>query len=162
MKLFALIGLKAALCGALAVPAPDSRLMEERSKLQSCTNFYLDWNGKGLAFLHAECYGYNYRHGEWNKVDAGIDLNKCMANADGSLQDREHGFFASTCHKLSVIQAPDPDSHAILFSATCDGPPPLGGTISTRDLGHFITVDNGTLTCFNLQEPYCPECWHAE
>ncbi|KAK5629846.1 hypothetical protein RRF57_005561 [Xylaria bambusicola] len=162
MKLLSLIGLKAALCGALAVPAPDHSLMEERSRLQSCTDFLLDWNGIGMAFLHAECYGYDYKHGEWKRVNAGIDLNKCMTNADGSLQDRENGYFATTCDKLSVIPNPDPDSHAILFSARCHGPPPLGGTLSTLDLGHFITVDNGTLTCFNLREPDCPKCWRSE
>ncbi|KAI1750321.1 hypothetical protein F4782DRAFT_509953 [Xylaria castorea] len=160
MKLLTIIALQVALSGVSAAPAPNDCLVKQRSKLESCSGFSVDQDANEMAFLHAQCHGYDQNAGKWNKVDTGLDLNKCMANVNNQLETRENGQFASKCKKMNVEV--DTTSGAVIFTARCDGWQHYGASDSSIDLGHVITVDNGELVCFGMREATCPTCWQPE
>ncbi|KAI0860803.1 hypothetical protein F4860DRAFT_524731 [Xylaria cubensis] len=146
MKLLTIIALQAALSGVSAAPASNDCLVKQRSKLKSCNGFSVDTGSSNkLAFLHAECLGYDDKAGKWNKVETGIDLNKCLVNVDGHLYGRENGGFKAQCDNVHV--ALDSASGAVNLTADCVGP--VLKLSTSIDLGQFITVDNGELCCFD-------------
>ncbi|TRX92085.1 hypothetical protein FHL15_006952 [Xylaria flabelliformis] len=145
MKLLTIITLQAALSGVSAAPAPNDCLVKQRSKLKSCNGFSVDTGtSNNLAFLHAECLGYDDKGGKWTKVETGIDLNKCLANVDGHLNGRKNGNFKVHCDNVYV--ALDSASGVVNLTANCVGP--LLKRQTSIDLGQFVTVDNGGLVCF--------------
>ncbi|KAI0449706.1 hypothetical protein F5B21DRAFT_519880 [Xylaria acuta] len=131
MHLLTIIALQSALAGVLAAPVSNDYLVRDRSKLESCTDFSVDENGRTMAFLHAECHGFDDETGEWDKVETGLDLNKCMANVNGHLEKRKNGNFASGCRAMKVEVD---DSDAVVFTAGCDGWPHYGTIDTSIDL----------------------------
>ncbi|KAI0423388.1 hypothetical protein F5Y09DRAFT_21855 [Xylaria sp. FL1042] len=136
MELLTAIALQCALIGSiLASPVINpSVIISERKELRTCTNFVLDQGMQGLAYLHADCAAFNLGTGGRTKFSAGIDLNKCMGNVDGTLQPYQDGNFASNCQHLKV-EADVPPHGAIIFTAECDGGPSQDGTTTSIDLG---------------------------
>ncbi|TGJ88367.1 hypothetical protein E0Z10_g395 [Xylaria hypoxylon] len=157
MKLLSILALQSAFISVFAAPLSDECQAQEWSKLKSCHNFVLDQDGRDMAYLHAECHGFDQKAGKWKNVAAQLDLNKCMVNVNGHLQKGGNGHFAPGCENMNVRQ--DTEKGAVIFTATCNGRPPYAAHDNSLDLGYFITVDNGELTCFGLREPPCPECW---
>ncbi|RWA10902.1 hypothetical protein EKO27_g4215 [Xylaria grammica] len=120
MNLFIFIALQAVFRSVSAAPIPDECLSNERTKLRSCNGFSVDGGLPSLAFLHAECHGFDQKAGKWDKVETGLDLNKCMVNVDGHLTPRKDGHFAGGCEKeMNVVQ--DDKAGTVTFTATCNG-----------------------------------------
>ncbi|KAI0543868.1 hypothetical protein F4679DRAFT_590038 [Xylaria curta] len=147
MKPLTIITFQAALGIVSGAPAPNDCLVNQRRKLKSCNGFSLD-TGMVPAFLHAECHGFDDKAGRWDKVETGMDLNKCLANEQGRLVGRENGNFMIRCKDPSVAQ--DATSGIVVLTVICQGP--IYKAKTSIDLGQVITVENGNLVCFGQRE----------
>ncbi|RYC60320.1 hypothetical protein CHU98_g5885 [Xylaria longipes] len=156
MKLLTFVALHSALTGVLAAPVSDACLAKERSKIRSCDNFRVDQDNHDMAFLHADCQGFDQDEKKWRGYAAGLDLNKCIKSVNGHLQEGANGNFAPDCTDMNVKKD---NKGQVILTATCSGPPPHDSIDNSIYLGSFISVKDGELTCFGLKEKDCPECW---
>ncbi|KAI0466975.1 hypothetical protein F4859DRAFT_282856 [Xylaria cf. heliscus] len=145
MKLFTIIALQTMLSGILAAPVPDNNIVEAKTRpsLMGCDHFVLDEDGRGSAYLHAECRG----DGPGTKVYSGLDLNKCLTNFNGDLYEEVDGKFAKSCKDIIIRQYDTKDK--VVLSAICGGGPrdTFTNRVSSINLVNIVVVDDGELAC---------------